>query len=176
MYLFWRQYLHLNVVEKDGSSERKNMKMTGRISLETYREFIVLSLAANGSEKSLLMFTYCCLHSALDLLPSSASLRLFSGAVVGEKTFRVIDLHIFIAISHNFHNSDVLHYQRYFPRGVHSNHVQQFVEKNARRTAIYHRSIIMFHQKLANEKHRRNDELDSPNLINLIALFTSNFP
>lgn len=84
---------------KDGNSGRKNMKMTGKISLETSREFIVLSLAANGSEKSLLMFTCCCLHSALDFLPSLDSFLLLSGSTMGEKTFRVIDLHIFIAFS-----------------------------------------------------------------------------
>lgn len=91
-------------------SER-NMKMTGRISLETSREFIVSSLAANGSEKSLLMFTYCCLHSALNSLPSLAFFFFFPGRWWVKRPFE-LSICIFSSLSHNFHNSDVLFYQR----------------------------------------------------------------
>lgn len=54
------------------------------------------------------MFTCCCLHSALDLLPSSASFLLLLPGAKGL-------LELLICISKNFHNSAVLPAPESFP-------------------------------------------------------------
>lgn len=138
MYLFWRQYLHLNVVEKMENPSGKIWKWRGE---SPSRHLESSSFRRDGSKRQREVIFNVYLLLFTQRIRFASQHGFFSSSFRGDEGRRGLSNYWFAYLPH-ISIIRLFFPTRDFPRGVHSNHAQQFVEKNARLMVFSNSSLF----------------------------------